>query len=199
MIGSQRVLDRGGDERHVNRRILDANLLELGVDRFRDADIRGAFRLVDAKGGCRAPVEPREGTHLCDAVVHVRDLAQPHRTAAARDDLSIGQILRGPRAAEHANRLLSAADLRAAARGVQIQRPQLIVDFHRRQSERLQARRVELDSDLPAHPAAARDLCNPRHGQEALGHGIVDEPAELLGRVTGGGHRVIGNRIPSAS
>jgi hypothetical protein len=180
----------------VNRRILALNLIELGIHRLGDADIRGPLGLEHAEGGRRASVEPRDGANLRDAVVHVRDLAQPDGSAAACDDLSIRQILRALGAAEDANRLLSAAHLRAAARRVQIQRPELIVHLDRGQPQRLQARGVELDADLPAHAAAARDLCNPRNRQQALGDGVVDEPAELLGSLSGGGDRVIGDRVP---
>jgi len=66
VISSERVVDRGGNERHLDRRILALNLGELGLYGLGDADIRGALALNTPKA-VGAPVEPRDGANLGDA------------------------------------------------------------------------------------------------------------------------------------
>ncbi len=55
------------------------------------------------------PVEPGDAAHLGNAVVHFGDFPQAHEFAAGKDDLGIAERLRGFCTAEHANRLLAAA------------------------------------------------------------------------------------------
>ena len=105
------------------------------------------------------------------------------------------EVLRRLRAAQHADRLLAAADLGAAAGGVEVQRAQLLVNLDRGDAERLHARRIELDADLAADAAAARHLRDAGDVEQALGDRVVDEPGELLRGERGGADRVIGDRV----
>ncbi len=100
---------------------------------------------------------------LGDAVVHVRDVAQARDAAAGQRRSACRRAARAVlRAAEHANRLLAATDLRAAAGRIEIERAQLLVDVDRGDAERLHARRIELDADLAVDAAAARHLRDAR-------------------------------------
>ena len=58
---------------------------------------------------------------LGDAVVDLGDVPQPRGAAAGQRDLRIAELRGRLRAAQHANRLLAAADLRPPARRVQIE------------------------------------------------------------------------------
>ena len=59
---------------------------------------------------------------------------------------------------EHPDRLLAAADLGAAAGGVEVQRAQLLVDLRRRDAQGLHSRRIQFDPDLRLTPPP-RDTC----------------------------------------
>ncbi len=142
--------------------ILGMDLVELRLHRLRHGHVRGALGLEDAEGGGRTAVQAGDGTHLLDAVVHLGDVAQAIEAPAPRDDLRVREILRRFGAAQHPDRLLAAPDLGAAARGIEIQRAQLLVHLDRGEAESLQARRIELDADLAAHAAAARHLRDAR-------------------------------------
>ncbi len=195
LIRPQGVVDRGRNQRHLHRRVFGSNFLEFRIHRPRHADIRGALGLEHAEGGRRPPVQPGNGADFRDAVVHVGDLAQTERAAAACDDLGIRELGRRFGAAQHPDRLLAPAHLRAAARRIEIQGPQLLVDLDRGEAQRLQARRIELDANFPADAAAAGNLRHAGDREQALGHGIVDEPTELFRRARRGGHGVVGDRI----
>ncbi len=123
------MVDGGEDARHVHGRDSRLDLVEFGLHRLGHAHVRGALGFEDAEGGRRAAVEPRDGAHLRDAVVHVGDFAQAHRIAAGHDDLRVRQRLRRLGAAQHADRLLAAAHLGPAAGGIHVERAQLLVDF----------------------------------------------------------------------
>ena len=84
------------------------------------------------------------------------------------------------RAAQHPDRLFAAADLRAAAGGIDVDRAQLLVHLDGRDAERLHARRIEIDADLAVDAAPAVDLRNAGDRQQPLGDRVVDEPGELL-------------------
>jgi hypothetical protein len=51
---------------------------------------------------------------------------------------------------------------------------------------------IQFDPDFALDAAAARHLRNAGEREQPLGHGVVDEPAELFGRQIGGRHRVVG-------
>ena len=80
------------------------------------------------------------------------------RSARREHDLRVAELRGRARPAEHADRLLAAAHLRAAAGGVEVEVAQLLVDLDRGDAERLHARRIQLHADLAVDAAAARHL-----------------------------------------
>jgi hypothetical protein len=89
--------------------------------------------------------------------------------------------------------LLTAAELRAAARGVEIELAQLLIHLDRRDAERLHARRIELDADLAVDAATALHLRNACDRQQPLGDRAVDEPAQFLLGQRGRARREVGD------
>src|SRR5205814_467771 len=129
--------------------------------------------------------------HCMNANVGIADSGM---ASAGQGDLAGAEGGGGARAAEHADRLLAAAELRAAAGGIEVQRAQLLVDLGGGDAERLHARRVELDADLAVDPAAALHLRDAGHLQQPLGDGVVDEPGQLLLRERARADRVEDHR-----
>src|SRR6185312_16682516 len=91
---------------------------------------------------------------------------------------------------EHADRLLAAADLEAAAGGVEIQAAQLQVHLGGGDAECLHACRIKLDADLAADAAAAGHLRDALDGQQVLADAVVDEQGQVLGGQRARTHRV---------
>ena len=81
-----------------------------------------------------------------------------------------------------AHRLLCAADVAPPARRFALHQAQLARDVERRHLQCRHARLVELHLDLAVDAAHAVDGAHAGHGQEALGHRVVDEPGQV-GRV----------------
>jgi len=194
VVGRLGVVDAGEDLRQLHLRILFADLGELHLHAVIDADVRVTLGLDHPKGGRRAAVEARDRAHLADAVAHLRQIREAREAPPGQGDLASAEGGRGARAAEHADGLLAAAELRAAAGRVQVQRAQLLVDLDGGDAERLHARRVELDADLAVDPAAALHLRDAGHLQQPLGDGVVDEPGQLLLRERARADRVEDHR-----
>ena len=167
----------------MNRRILALNLVELGFTAFETLTSEAPLALNTPKAVAGRPLSrAMERTSAMPSCTSAISRSRTDRPPPAMIWVSArSSALLAPPSTRIA--CSPPPDLGAAARGVEIQRPQLIVDLDRGQPERLQARGIELDADLAAHAAAARDLRNPRNRQQALGDGVVDEPAELLRRV----------------
>ncbi len=117
------MVDGGEIHRHVHRRRLDLHFIEFSLYRPEHADVGGALGLEDAEGGGRTSVQARDGADFLGAVVHVGNLPQADRPAAARDDLRVRQGARRLGTAEHADGLFAAADLRSAAGRIEIEGP----------------------------------------------------------------------------
>ena len=105
---------------------------------------------------------------------------EARETAAGQHDLRVGELQGGVCAAQHPDRLLAAADLRAAAGGVEVELPDLLVDLDGGDAQRLHASGIELDADLAIYTAAARYLRDAGYAEQTLGDGVVHEPGELL-------------------
>ncbi len=192
VVGAHGMVDRGENGCHADRGILGPDLVQLGVDRARHGDIRGALGFEHAESGRRAAVESRDGAHLCDAIVHVGNFAQAHRFPSGNDHLGIPERLRRSRAGQHADRLFAAAHLGAAAGGIHVERSQLLIDFDGGEAQSLQPAGVQFDSDLAVDAAASRHLCDAGDREQPFGHGIVDEPAELCRGQARRSHRIVG-------
>ena len=121
-------------------------------------------------------------------------VAEPRDAAAGQQDARFGELLRRACPAEHANRLFTATDLRAAAGSVEIENAQLLVDVDRGDAERLHARRIELDADLAVDAAGTGHLRDTGDRQQPFRDRVVDEPAQLLLRQRGGAERVVDDR-----
>ena len=144
------MIDGGGNERHVHGGRLGFESSSSSACTALDTLTSEApLALKTPKAVAGRPLSRAMERTSRDAVAHVRYFAQAKRSPAARHDLRLRQILRRLRAAQYANRLLASSHLRPAARGVEIQRAQLIVDFDRRQAQCLQARRIELARGFP--------------------------------------------------
>src|SRR3546814_364220 len=95
---------------------------------------------------------------------------------------------------EHAHRLLAARDFGAAARGVDIHLPQLLVHLAGGQAITLHPRGIDDHADFAIDAARAADLRHPRNRQQFLGDIIVDEPRQLFERHVRRFDREIGDR-----
>jgi hypothetical protein len=87
---------------------------------------------------------------------------------AAHDDLRVREILRALRAAQHADRLLAAADLGAPAGGIEIERAQLLVDLDRGEAQACMRAGSSSTRISRSHAAAARDLRDAGNRQQRL-------------------------------
>ena len=170
-------------DRHV--RIRAADIGKLRLDAVQRRDVGKTLGLVDPEQRRRPAVEPGDAAHLGDAVTHIGDVRQAHETSARNLDLRAAEGKCGGRAAEHADRLLAAGQLRPATGGVLVQCTQRLVDLDRSDAEGLHAARVEVDADLAIDPTAALDLRDAGDTEQALGDGVVDEPRNALGRAGG--------------
>ena len=180
----------------LDLRILAPDLLQLLLHAAEHGDVGGAFGLRYGEGRRVATIEARDAADLADAIVNGGDVAQTREAIAGtrQRDLRVTERKRGARTAQHADGLLAAAHLRAAAGRIQVQRRQLLVHVHGRDAQRLHARGIQLDADLAIHAAAATHLRNAGNGQQALGDGVVHEPGQLLLGLFGRGHGVVGDR-----
>ena len=178
----------------VHRGILRLILSSSASTALSHGHVRGALGLEHAEGGRGAAVEPRDGAHLGDAVVHVREYraGAPSRPPGS-DDLRVAEVS-APICAPPSTRMACSppptwARPPAASR---LRARSCSLTCDRGEAQRLHARRIELDADLAVHAAAARHLRDARERQQALGDRVVDEPAQLCGRQVGGGDRVEG-------
>ncbi len=137
-------------------------------------------------------------THLLDAVVHVRDVAQPDRLVSGHDDLRVSELRGRACTAHDADRLLAAGDLRAAAGLVEVQSAHLLVDLVGGDAERLHARRIEIDADFAADSAAARHLRDTGQRQQPFRERVVDEPAQIGRRHARRRHGIVRERAREA-
>ena len=108
-----------------------------------DGDVRGVLRALEGEGQGLAPVLGRITALLGIEIAHLRDVGELHRAAAADRDLRLTELKGVPRIAEHAHRLLGAGDLGAAARRIEVHRPELGIHLAGGDAERLQPCRIE--------------------------------------------------------
>src|SRR3546814_17905719 len=88
------------------------------------------------------------------------DIGELDRPPIADRDLRLAEVVGGLRVAQHAHRLFGPRNLGLAARGVQIDLAELLVDRARRQPLRLELRGIQNGANPAADPAVALD---PRH------------------------------------
>ena len=80
----------------------------------------------------------------------------------------------------------SAANFGHAACGIEVIAPQHRIDLARSHTECLHLGQIEDDFDFAVHPPEPARLGHAVDGQQALGHRIINEPAELFdGHVIG--------------
>ena len=127
------------------------------------------------------------------AVAHVGDIGQANGTTAPDRNPRIPKPQGIARVAENANRLFGTGNFGAATRGVDVDPAQFGVDLRRGKTKGLHPARIENDADFTADAAAAAHLRHAGDGEQALGNGVVDEPAELFERHIDRLHRHIGN------
>src|SRR5690606_15929500 len=120
------------------------------------------------------------------------------RTSGAEADPGLAERARILGVAEHTHRLARAGDLRAATRGVGVDRAQRLVDLAGADPERLHPRRIEDHPDFAIDAAGAADRGHALDRQQPFGDGIVDEPAQLLHRHVIGRNREIADRPTAA-
>ena len=112
--------------------------------------------------------------------MHVRHLVQADAAAVAERDLHARQLLGRLHRGDGAHRLLGAAQVGAAARGLLLHLAQLARDVGGGGVQRLQLQRVELDAHLARDAAHARHRADAAHAEHGLGDVVVDEPAQGL-------------------
>src|SRR3546814_12201313 len=96
------------------------------------------------------------------------DIGELDRPPIADRDLRLAEVVGGLRVAQHAHRLFGPRNLGLAARGVQIDLAELLVDRARRQPLRLELRGIENDANLAAAHAVAIDARPAGAGQPLL-------------------------------
>ncbi|MCY1171288.1 hypothetical protein D9M73_113930 [compost metagenome] len=91
--------------------------------------------------------------------------------------------------------MFGARNLRAAARRVEVDLAQLLVDLRRRQPLCRQLHRIEDDADFAVDAAIALHPGEPGDRQQFLRHGIVDVPAQLLDGEIGADRGIAGEIV----
>src|SRR5439155_19619244 len=109
-------------------------------------------------------------------------IGEPDEETARKRDLRLCELIRVLRIAEHAHRLLGARNFGTAACSVHIALAQLLIDLRSGNALRLERRRIENDPYRPVDATYALHGGDARQAQQALGHRVVDVPAELLER-----------------
>ncbi len=130
------------------------------------------------------------------ASVDRRDVGQAHRAAAADRNFRRRQILDGFGAAQRADRLLAVAEFALAAGHVGVHAAQRLVDVARRDAERHQLARVELDLDFALDAAVAVDARDALQALQLADHRVVDEPGQFLDRHLRRRHGISQDRLP---
>ena len=120
------------------------------------------------------------GARLGRGVQHARHLVQPDVPAVGQRNVQPRQLTGGFDSGNRAHRLLGAAHVAAPARGFLLHQPQPARHVNGRHIERGHLRGVQLDADFPLHTADPFDTAHTGHAQQALGHGVVHEPAHIL-------------------
>ncbi len=145
----------------------------------RHRHVGGLLGLLDLEADHRAAVQRREAAPLGGAAGDARDIGQPHLATAGGRDRQFAQRLHRLRRAEHAHRLLAAADLGAAAGHVDARAAQRIVDLRCGQAERRHPAGIERDVDLARHAADHIDLRDALARDQLARDRVLDEPAQF--------------------
>ena len=143
-----------------------------------DLGFTSAFRAHDLEAHHRLAVEQGAAAPLGHRVADRGHLVQADATAIGQRDIQPRQLFGALDRGDGAHRLLDAADIGAAARGVLLHRAQLARDVGRGGVQGQQARGIELDAHLTRHPAHPRYRANAAHGEDGLADVVVDEPGQ---------------------
>ncbi len=154
------------------------DLFDLGPHGVEDRDVRRALGFEHAKRRRRPAIQPGDGTDFTDAVTNDRDVAQAREPSPGKHDARVAERLWRVRAAQNADRLLAASHLRTSAGRVDVELAKLLIDLNGSDPERLHTSRVQLDANLTVDATAARNLGHACDRQEALRHGVIDEPGK---------------------
>ena len=170
------------------------------VDRLRQPDLRktrlqfghgrahatghghlaGAFGAKHLKAHHLPAVQRGQRARLGHRVQYAGHITEPDLAAVGQADLELGQLSGGLDRADGAHRLLGAADVAAPARRLLLHQPQPARHVDGRHLQRRHARGIELNPHLAGDTAHAFDSAHARYCQQPLGHGVVDEPAQIL-------------------
>src|SRR5690606_14613626 len=183
------IFDAGIELREADPRVVGFDLLHFLDRSVVHGDVRGAFGPLDAEGDHLPVVDLGDRGLLGEAVIDARDLVEPDRPPPADADPRVGELARAVGVAEDADGLTRTGDLRDAARGVDVDLPERLVERTRGDTQRLHLCRIEDDANLAIDPARPADGGHAGDRQQATRDGVVDEPAELLHRHVVGLHR----------
>jgi hypothetical protein len=113
-----------------------------------------------------------------------------HGAPVRQVDRIVLEVGRRPHRRDRAHRLLGAAGRGPPARPLELQARKLLRHRARGHAERLQGLRAQVDADLAVYAARARDGADSADAVDRLGHHVVDEPRQFVGREPVGLHGV---------
>ena len=143
-------------------------------------DLAGTFGAKHLKPHHFPAVQRGQRARLGHRIQYAGHITEPDLAAVGQADLELGQLSGGLDRADGAHRLLGAADVAAPARRLLLHQPQPARHVDGRHLQGCHAGGIELNPHLTGHTAHAFDGTHARYCQQPLGHGVVDEPAQIL-------------------
>src|SRR5690606_36525803 len=176
------VLDGIEQRDEADAGVFGLDLRDFLLCRIEHGDVRSAL------GARHGEVDHFLVAHLADrgalaeTVTNGCDIRQLYGSAVAELYLPLRQLIGRFGTAEHADRLARAAHFGVAPRRVDVGLSEHIVDLTGRYAESLHPLGVDNHLDLAVDAREAIDFGHPLDREQALGHRIVDKPAQLLDR-----------------
>src|SRR5690606_5180855 len=143
-----------------------------------DIDLAGVGGALHGETDHRPAVERRALGGGGAAVGHGGQRGPAHAAAIGHGGGEVGQVAGLGDGAERAHGLFAAAHGGAAAGLLELDARELLADQRRAGAEALHGLGPQGDADLAVHATDAPHRAHAGHGEQALGDGVVDEPAE---------------------
>ncbi len=182
VILRSRIIDAGAERAKLHAGILCFKLVKFGDGFVVDGNVGRSLGALHAENNDLLAIDLGDRALFAKTVRYIGDVLQRDGAAVAKADPRLRQRQRGVGIAQHANRLARSRYLGLAAGSVKIDRTQCVIDLRCCHAERLHACGIEDDAYLAVDAAAATDISHAFDAQQALRHGIVDKPRQLLER-----------------
>ena len=168
------------DLRQRNVGVLSLQLRHSRAHAVRNLDFAGAFRAKDLEADHDAPVLHRDRARLGHGVEHGGNLVEANMAPVFERNVKPRELGGGLDRCNRAHRLLGAADIAAAAGRFLLHQLEAARDIECGDLQRGHLVGVELDAHLAINSTHALDSAHAGHAKQALGHGVVDKPAQRL-------------------